>query len=279
MSMNNWQEYCQRYRAEWTGRGQGIATDGVSWFVTQNDHRPGVSRYSADFSTLEARAEIPRTVAGHVGAVSHLDGTISIALENPERLITFSKDLEQLSIVPIIRPVEQDNKAHLAWCSINPKNGLLYTSDWNFADRLVAYDPTTGAAQPSHDIELDTMVHRVQGGSFTNDGRIYLAADDQLGIWEMIRVMLRLTTPSREVFPGIHCFGLDDGARYDFRRIPTRPLLPFFEEIEGIAIGDMVVDGLTRHVHLSFLKKNHTWVRDDVFIMSFAVPRVEQAQL
>ena len=122
--MADWNEVSRRYRDRWTGRGQGVATDGASWFVSQNDEHPGVSRYSPDFSRLEAFAEIPRTVAGHVGAVSIVDGVVSVALEGPECLITFDRDLRQTSLVPIDRPVENDGIPHLAWCSVNPANGL-----------------------------------------------------------------------------------------------------------------------------------------------------------
>lgn len=267
-----WREVNKRYRAEWTGRGQGVATDGVSWFVTQNDDRPGVSRYSADFSTLEARAEIPRTVAGHVGAVSIVDGIVSIALESPQAAITFNRDLDQKSFVSIDRPVEQDGMAHLAWCSINPANGLLYTSDWNFAKTLSAYDPQTGSPRTDKNIALSEPVHRVQGGAFTNTGQAYLSSDDLLSLPEWVRKVFRIGGKTRGLFPGIHCFDTTTGTKQDYRRVPTRPWPPFFEEIEGIGVGEMVIDGITTHVHLSFLDKNHTWLRDDVVIKSFAVP-------
>ena len=249
-----------------------MATDGVSWFVTQNDSRPGVSRYSADFSTLEVRAEIPRSVAGHVGAVSIVDGIVSIALESPQAVITYNRDLVQKSFVAIDRPVERDNMAHLAWCAVNPANGLLYTSDWNFADTLSAYDPNTGLPRTDQNIDLSEPVHRVQGGAFTATGQVYLASDDLLSIPEWIRKTLRIGGKLRQNFPGIHCFDAASGQKTDYRRVPVRPWPPFFEEIEGLGIGEIEIDGVTTHVHLSFLDKNHSWVRDDVVIKSYAVP-------
>ncbi len=276
MSMNMWREVNKRYRAEWTGRGQGVATDGVSWFVTQNDSRPGVSRYSADFSTLEVRAEIPRSVAGHVGAVSIVDGIVSIALESPQALITYNRDLDQKSFVPIDRPVERDDMAHLAWCSVNPANGLLYTCDWNFADTLSAYEPSSGMPRTDQNITLSEPVHRVQGGAFTETGQVYLASDDLLNIPEWIRKVFRVGGKPRKIFPGIHCFDTATGQKTDYRRVPVRPWPPFFEEIEGIGVGEMVIDGIETHVHLSFLDKNHSWVRDDVVIKSYAVPEPDK---
>jgi len=268
----SWREIERRYRASWTGRGQGVATDGVSWFVTQNDRSPGVSRYSADFSTREAWAEIPRTVADHVGAVSIVDDVVSIALEGPEALITFDKDLRQQSLVPIDRPVEVDGQAHLAWCSINPANGVLYTCDWNHASVLVGYDPESGSRRPGDDIALDEAVHRVQGAAFTSNGRVYLASDDRLSLSMWFRAMLGLLDSVPSLFPGIHCFDVETGAETDYLRVPNSTWPPFLREIEGLGVGEIVVGGEVTHVHLSLLVKNHTWIRDSVRLKSFVVP-------
>lgn len=270
--MASWQEISRRYRDVWTGRGQGVATDGVSWFVTQNDKNPGVSRYSPDFSTLEARAEIPRTVAGHVGAVSIVGGVVSIALENPEAVITFSRDLKHLDTVSISREVEPDGMAHLAWCSVNPANGLLYTCDWNFASVLEAYDPKTGSPRPDKNITLDEEVHRVQGAAFTPTGVVYLAADDRLNLREWFRTFIGVDK-ARAQFPGIHCFDVATGVEQDYLRVLVSKWPPFREEIEGLGVGDMEIGGVTAHVHLSYLVKDHTWRRDSVIVKSFVVEK------
>ena len=276
MGVSEWREINNRYRAEWTGRGQGVATDGISWFVTQNDDRPGVSRYSADFSTLEVRAEIPREIAGHVGAVSITDGVVAVALESAEAVITYDRDLHQISYVPVDRPVERDGSAHFAWCAVNPANGLLYTSDWNFAQTLVAYSLTTGSPQPDHNIHLSEPVHRVQGGAFTDTGEAFLSSDDQYSLAEWFRRLLRRGGPPRTLRPGIFCFDSATGQMNDFREIPVRPWPPYFEEIEGLGVGAMMVNGVVTTVHLSFLDRNLSWIDDDVVIKSFAVEKPEQ---
>lgn len=270
--MANWREVERRYRDVWTGRGQGVATDGVSWFVTQNDKTPGVSRYSADFSTLEARAEIPRSLTGHVGAVSLHDGVLSIALEKPEAVITFDRELRQLSYVRINRPIENDETPHLAWCAVNPANGLLYTCNWIGAVALDAYDLVTGEPRPDANIALAETMHRVQGGDFSSNGLCYLAADDRLNLREWLRFVLRVEKPMRELFPGIHCFDAATGDKLDYRRVPVSFWPPFLKEIEGVAVGPMLVNGVTTHVHLTYLVKNHTVVRDAVWLKSFVVP-------
>ena len=96
-----------------------------------------------------------------------------------------------------------------------------------------------------------------------------MAADDFLSIGEWIRQLLRIGGPARPIFPGIHCFNAATGAKEDFRRVPTRPWPPFFEEIEGIGVGEIEIDGEFPDVHLSFLVKNHSWIRDYVVIKSF----------
>jgi hypothetical protein len=270
--MDEWRELHKEYRAAWTGRGQGVATNGVSWFVSQNDGTPGVSRYSADFATLEARVEIPRWTAGHVGAVSVHDDRVFVALEGPERVMILTTDLVEVSLVAIERSMESDFKKHLAWCAINPDNGLLYTCDWVDAVSLTAYDPTTGLPKPEHDIALSKPVNRAQGGDFSSNGNLYLASDDQLSYTEQFLVLLRLKKPSRQTFPGIHGFDVRTGESLGYIPIATRPLLPHSEEIEGIGLGPMTIDGTTAHLHLSFLSKNHSWIRDDVEILSYVLP-------
>ena len=275
--MDRWRLTTTSNSAEWTGRGQGVATDATSWFVTQNDRDPGVSRYSSDFRVLEARADIPRSTAGHVGAVSVFDGTIYVALEGPERIISFDRDLTKRSLVTVERPVERDDRPHLAWCAINPANGLIYTCDWNHAPELTAYDPVTGNSVPSADIPLATTTHRVQGAVFSPGGRVYLASDEKLTRGEQIREWLGPLggRTHRTIYPGIHGFDAETGNKLGYVRVPTRPHFPHFEEIEGLGLGTMTVDGAETHVHLAVLDKNHSWLRDEVHIKSFAAPSPE----
>lgn len=276
-AMDRWREHSRRYRAHWTGRGQGVATDGTSWFVSQNDRNPGVTRYSPDFAVRQARADIPRSVVGHVGAVSVFEGTVYVALEDPEFIATYTTDLEELDLVPVVRPEEPDGKAHLSWIDVNPANGLVYTCDWIRARRLDAYDPRTGSPRPDHNINLETSVHRTQGGVFSPTGKVYLASDEVLSPLQQLRKWLRIgADPSHTIFPGIHGFDATTGAAVGYRRIPTRPYAPRFEEIEGLGLGAMTVDGVTTHVHLSLLNKNHSWVDDDVYLKSFAVPHPDR---
>ena len=272
--MDRWTEHTRTYRADWTGRGQGVATDGESWFVTSNDGNPGLFRYSPDFTTLEAHVDIPRSVAGHVGAVSIHDNTVLVALENPEMVATFDRDLTDRRLLPIDRPLERDDKRHLAWCAINPLNELLYTCDWNDARQLVAYDPATAKPLPDGNIDLDEFVHRTQGGVFSANGRVYLASDDKLGLRQLINRWLGPLGRQSEqpIFPGIHGFEIPSGRKLGYLRVPTRPHLPHFEEIEGVGLGPMQVGSQVAHVHLALLDKNHSWVRDDVHLKSYAVP-------
>lgn len=276
-AMDHWHAKTVTHRGVWTGRGQGVATDGSNWFVTQNDRRPGLARYSADFGTEEAQIDIPRSTAGHVGAVSIHDGTVYVALEAPERIITFDLDLNQLSLVSIHRRVEADDMPHLAWCAINPTNGLVYSCDWNHAERLNAYDPETGAAVPSADIELGESIHRIQGGVFSAGGRVYLASDEKLDLGQQVRVWLGPFGGGDHppIRPGIHGFDAVTGAKIGYIRVPTRPHFPHFEEIEGLGLGPMMVDGTVAHVHLAVLDKNHSWLSDDIHIKSFTVPEPE----
>lgn len=271
--MSDWRVRRVSYRADWTGRGQGVATDGEHWYVTSNDDNPGVFRYSPDFGTQLAFRSIPRSVAGHVGAVAVTDGVVYVALEGPEAVATYTPGLDEVARVGLARPTEADEKAHLAWCAINPANGLLYTCAWNQATSLEAYDPTSGDRSPDDDIALSASIDRTQGGVFSDGGRVYLASDQRLTRGEYFRRYLPFGGRSRrEIFPGIHGFDVPTGRKVGYVRVEIRPYIPFFEEVEGVGLGPMTVDGDQAHVHLAVLDKNHSWLSDDVHLTSFVVP-------
>ena len=274
--MEDWQATTRTFREDWTGRGQGVATDGRSWFVTSNDSNPGLFRYSADFSQLEAQVDIPRSLTGHVGAVAVNNDTVLVALEKPEMVAIFNLDLTDRSLVEIERPVETDGEPHLAWCAVNPANGLLYTCNWIDAIRLDAYELDTGERRTGEDIDLAESVNRTQGGVFSPNGGVYLASDDRISFIQQIGRLFGRTGDEDSVFPGIHGFDVSSGSRLGYIRIPTRPYFPHFEEIEGVGLGPMTVGGQLAHVHVALLDINISWIDDDVSTISYQVPDPDQ---
>ncbi len=111
---------------------------------------------------------------------------------------------------------------------------------------------------------------------FSDNGRVYLASDEKLTFLQQVRSWLGPLGGAGSlppIRPGIHGFDAATGQPVGYVAVPTRPHLPHFEEIEGLGIGPMAVGGVTTHVHLAVLDKNHSWVADDVHIKSYEVPR------
>ena len=132
------------------------------------------------------------------------------------------------------------------------------TANLFFADRLDAYDPQNGSRVTRLNVNLSRTVDRVQGGAFSTVGHVYLASDARS----------RLGEPKVE---GIHAFGLLNGRYLGHLFVPARAGWPYLEEIEGIGIGAMNVDGRPTQVHLVFLDKDILG-RDDVYLKSYEVP-------
>ena len=53
---------------------------------------------------------------------------------------------------------------------------------------------------------------------------------------------------------------------------------PFVKEIEGVAVGPMLIDGVATHVHLAYLVKNHTFLRDSIRLKSFSLPEYDSGE-
>lgn len=246
--MSEWvkreKEYANR---DWTAACQGVATDRTGWYFTSNDDGfPGVYRLSNTMSVLDKRS-IPRSTAGHVGDVDYYGGRVYVALENPTKIAVFDRVLNPQSTHAVSTP-----DGHFSWCAVNPWNGVLYTSAWNNATALYAFDRNTGARRTQDDIALNGVVDRVQGGAFSPNGRIYLASDDKSGK------------------AGIHAFGLPMGRWLGFVAIEIHQGFPKYEETEGIGFGLMHTLGHPTVVHLVLLDQDA--LSDDIYFKSYEVP-------
>lgn len=69
---------------------------------------------------------------------------------------------------------EVSNQSHMAWCAVNPEDGLIYTSDWSNATQLNVY--SVDSFEYVKTIELSAPIDRVQGAEFYK-GTLYLSSD------------------------------------------------------------------------------------------------------
>ena len=127
-------------------RANGIAFDGSSWFIAAcgtGDAFEGGGLYKIDIQDMEiVYADFP-TSGVHFGGMDFYGGYLYVAVG--ERDI-WGVDAELKTPRKFRLPAEGHPGPNLPWCSINPLNGLLYTSPFNGVDQLYAYDPADGFA-------------------------------------------------------------------------------------------------------------------------------------
>ncbi len=183
-----------------------------------------------------------------------------------------------------------------AWCAINPKNGLLHESD--FYDipempfpatpedvskfeydvqnppplRLRIYNPIWNAGKikefdPVGELELSdrrggrTSAYRIQGGAFSENGRLYLISDDTRN--GKARLL------GFEMMTGRQMFG---------KSIEYSPDYPDLEEFEAIAIYDLDGNqspGISGQLHVILLD-NDIHSDDDIIFKHFRVGHKER---
>jgi hypothetical protein len=176
---------------------QGIAQDGGYWFITQQDRiwrLPMTLELSAARERRPAvrTAPIPEEGIEHLGDCDAHDGSVYVAMEgtDPPRIGVFDLGLEFRFSAPVPGQHSQDAGAANPWCAVNPVDQLLYSSQFN-TDRLRAYRPrvTNGSLDLEHvrDVVLTAedgaplRLQRVQGGTFTRHGHLYVTSDTREG--------------------------------------------------------------------------------------------------
>lgn len=186
---------------------QGVANDNKYWYFTSNGNkgRQGIFKYTASMKRVKSlkftgnekllnikdiptkiisinnqKIEYPRF--GHVGDPECYNDIIYVPIQNPHGFLTINTSLEASTVKWF--PTQKMGDSH-PWCAINPLNEKLYTSkfineDLNKSEyklTLYAYDSESIEREPEHDIELKIPTLRVQGGSFSPNGTLFLSSD------------------------------------------------------------------------------------------------------
>ena len=230
---------------EWAMHIQGVAITDDWWFISQAD-RLWRFPIEADLTQIDPDANgvrsvgFPREGVDHFGDCDAVDGHVYLAMEgtDPALIGVFDADLHFVASAPV-DPQGLSNP----WCAVDPVTGLLYSSPFD-TDHLDAYehhlDHGRFELRHTRSVTLRTAdgdpiaLRRVQGGSFTPDGRLYLTGDTRHG--------------------GI--FGVDvaSGARILHRKISYERGWPERHIIEGLAYcirdGCSPAPGMTGHLHV-----------------------------
>ncbi len=213
---------------EWAEHVQGVALGDDWWFITQ-ERRLWRFPTDVDLADADPAGESVRSVGipcpgiDHLGDCDYWDGRLYVAMEGskPARIGVFDANLEFIGSSAV-----GEQGSSNPWCAVDPLTGRLYSSPFD-TDRLVAYDLSVEGVgvrlTPSHTVSLhdadDTPValERVQGGSFTPSGRLYLTVD------------------SRD--SGIVGVDVDSGRRVLHHRVERQRGWPDFHIVEGLTYG------------------------------------------
>lgn len=169
-----------------TYTGQGIATDGEYYYTSGSLTAFGVACLAKwDAETLELCVKnddaIPseyreKYITDHIGGISYYNGLIYAAVENDAEdfplIITY--DARTLKMVEVYEVEGELLPDGIPWCAVDAANGYIYTSQFNEAEYIVAYDLYT--MEFSHMLPLSEKILRVQGGE-VYDGKLYLSND------------------------------------------------------------------------------------------------------
>jgi hypothetical protein len=248
----------------WAEHVQGISYGNECWFITQAD-RVWRIPMTLDLSGADVErtgvltASIPEDGIDHLGDCDFHDGVLYVAMEgtDPPRLGIFDLDLAFLGSVAIARQAASDTSTANPWCAVNPRDGLLYSSQFR-TDRIHAYrlpSPHDSELEHTRDIPLlderghSLDVERVQGGAFTSRGLLYLTSDIRDG--------------------GIMGFDAGTGQRQFHRPIAFTGDAPEQEVIEGVTAIDLTdrrVPWMNGVLHVlmfdeSRAKPDYVWLR------------------
>lgn len=160
-------------------RGQGVTTDGTSWFFSGTT---GLEKTSATFASTKKNAiAIPLLLAAqgsdHIGDIDFWNGTIYAPVEDktyaaPKVVLYDASSLGAGTVFDI--PQNLQTKG-VPWIAVDGPRGVAYMAEWDPTPELHVFALATMAYQRA--IPLSTPTGRVQGAKVYK-GQLYLTTDD-----------------------------------------------------------------------------------------------------
>lgn len=275
---------------------QGVANDGTNWYFTANGNkgRQGIFKYdqsmkqvgnlkfSGNMDLLSVpnipKMNIPFTeqtlpVIGHVGDPDCYEGKIYIPVQDPHGFLVLDTSLSAASVNWY--PTDKIGDSH-PWCAVNPWNGRLYTSTFNaeplngfdLQPKLFAYDRRTFKRKKSDDITLKVPTQRVQGGCFTNDGKLFLTSDVKNFEGSNTQKFERIKNLGTSLKPSITCYSIVNGHYYGAIGIMRESGVAYSQEVEGITYWAKKEKGKKTNLHVVLLENELG--TDEVFFKHYA---------
>ena len=255
----------------WTNDLQGVTHDASNWYMTNTEHifKIPVNRAIGGSNPISIYRGMPSQLSGyeHLGDMQYYNGLIYVAVENssgaprPHVIAVFDTGLNYVAHAPI------PGAGGAPWAAVDPRNGLLYTSDFNTnvirEFRVIWLGSTNPNASAAFELELVreirlrtssgalTSMSRVQGGVVSDNGHLYVVQDKAGG--------------------GIYGVDLQNGRIMKKIAVNFDPGETPPEELEGITIWDLdngSAPGINGQIHLQMI--DNDWPsNDDLYFKHF----------
>jgi hypothetical protein len=242
---------------EYSDHAQGIACDGTSWYISQDDGADdrGVYKLTLDSTQELARWRPGTSLGNHLGDIDCgiFQGQPCIYVPYEEtplghgRVAILDRGLAFIAAHYLKAadggPPPTGEKA--PWIAFNPGNGLVYTSGYYQVQRLEAYDPAHEFRHvPEESITLDRICNEVQGGAFNSSGHVFISC---------------------AATPTVYGFSTFTGALLGAAALPLNT--GEGEVGEGLCWAPLVVSGQPCALHVGI----HDWdvVEDDLLVRHF----------
>ncbi len=258
---------------------QGATTDGARWYVCSNNTKQVVA-FDGAAHRVAAYTPNPTVIAGmwedagaprlfgapllnpHFGAPAHHQGWIHVPVQNPHGVWRIRVDGGEQAWAKASYPLPDDDL--FPWCAVNPVTGVLYTCNFRRPHEILAYDRLTLVHRPTENIAIQTisvdvppfgtlsLPDHVQGGVFTNRGRLILVCSDGNAVF---------------------CFSALNGHLFGAKKLGD--FSSSGSEVESVTLRRWRFGEIAAQVHI--LELDNDWPdKDDFYVHSFRVPEPDR---
>jgi len=204
-------------------RGQGVATDGKSWFFSSANHlqRADLAFQAVVNNEAPIPADIFKLGGHHIGDIDVHEGRLFGSIENKPSfshpyVVTYDAETLELTGERWLLPQELHSKG-VPWVAVDGPRRRVYTAEWDPTERINVFDLDADLALVKT-IQLRSPIGRVQGAKVFG-GRLYASSDNEnKSIYKIdldtgvVIELFTLGTPSSES-EGLALTRDDDGAR------------------------------------------------------------------
>lgn len=274
-------DYPKALEHDETEENQGVASDGIHWFFSNNSGTPGVVRIPIgedlgkhstwdDALVENMPSELADLGYDHYGDLDEFDGHVYVPVEQsseklPGMIAQLDLDLKLMGTAELDGP-----KA--PWVAIDPVRRRLYTSAFVDVREVDVYameldgdgfliDLRLIVRRKLFDAKAQMTLQRIQGGAFSPNGNLYLVSDNYFDD----------EVPDGELEGGVYGF---EGPTM---RLETHFAIKYTdeddEELEGLEVFPLASDvapDITGQLHVVMLD-NDWWNGDDLYFKHFGL--------